>query len=166
MTLDRSFGSFGQLTFHFLPHICSFNLFDMAETNASQASPGPTRDPITCHVLDQVTGRPAANVSVSLTLIKPLGPSTPATASTNSDGRITNWNVAEGPSIADIFSNLAEHEGGKMVWSLKFDTGSYFGQDKTFFPEVEVRFWVDTAGGHYHVPLLLGPYSYTTYRGS
>ena len=136
----------------------------MAE-NTTQAA-NPPREPITCHVLDLVTGRPAAGITVSLTLIKPLGPSTPATASTNSDGRITNGGVTEGPSIAEIFGNLAEHKGEKMVWSLKFDTGAYFGHDKTFFPEVEVRFFVDSEIGHYHVPLLLGPYSYTTYRGS
>lgn len=138
----------------------------MAETTSSLANTSPPRDPITCHVLDLVTGRPAANVTVSLTLIKPLGPSNPTTALTNSDGRITKWSIAEGPSLAEIFANLAEHDGGKAIWSLKFDTGAYFGQDNTFFPEVEVRFSVDAGGGHYHVPLLLGPYSYTTYRGS
>ncbi|KAG7009250.1 hypothetical protein G7Y79_00003g011180 [Physcia stellaris] len=138
----------------------------MAEHSSSLTSASPPRDPITCHVLDLVTGRPAPHLAVSLTLIKPLGPSAPATALTNDDGRITHWDVKEGPSLAEIFANLAEHDGGKMVWSLKFDTGVYFGHNKTFFPEVEVRFAVDAAGGHYHVPLLLGPYSYTTYRGS
>ena len=138
----------------------------MAENAMPLTTATPPRDPITCHVLDQVTGRPAPHVAVSLTLLKPLGPSAPATAFTNADGRIANWGVKEGPSLAEIFANLAEHDGGKMVWSLKFDTGAYFGQDNTFFPEVEVRFAVDAAGGHYHVPLLLGPYSYTTYRGS
>ena len=138
----------------------------MAENSTPLTSANPPRDPITCHVLDLVTGRPAPHLAVSLTLIKPLGPSAPATALTNDDGRVTNWDVKEGPSLAEIFANLAEHDGGKMVWSLKFDTGAYFGHDKTFFPEVEVRFGVDAAGGHYHVPLLLGPYSYTTYRGS
>ena len=53
-----------------------------------------------------------------------------------------------------------------MVWSLKFETGAYYGEGKTFFPEVEVRFWVERGVEHYHVPLLLGPWSYTTYRGS
>ena len=138
----------------------------MATNNLPFASPSPARDPITCHVLDLVTGRPAPHLTVSLTLIKPLGPSTPATALTNADGRVTHWRTVEGPSLAEIFANLAEHDGGKMVWSLKFDTGAYFGQENTFFPEVEIRFLVDAAGGHYHVPLLLGPYSYTTYRGS
>ena len=138
----------------------------MAELTSPRTSASPPRDPITCHVLDLVTGRPAAHIAVSLILIKPLGPSSPATALTNADGRITRWNVAEGPPLAEIFANLAEHDGGKMIWSLKFDTGAYFGQENTFFPEVEVRFSHDAVCGHYHVPLLLGPYSYTTYRGS
>ena len=131
-------------------------------------SDGP-RDPITCHVLDLTTGLPAPHLAVSLTLIKPFGPSAPMKALTNADGRIANWSAAEGPSLSEIFSNLAEHDGGKMIWSLKFDTGNYYGEDQTFFPEVEVRFRVEAKGGHYthyHVPLLLGPYSYTAYRGS
>lgn len=60
-----------------------------------------------------------------------------------------------------------------MVWSLRFKTEQYFGKGKTLFPEVEVKFFVDiSAGGkeegrgHVHVPLLLAPWGYTTYRGS
>ena len=140
-----------------------------AVTSPIRASAPPPRDPITCHVLDLTTGVPAPHLSVSLTLIKPFGPSAPMTAFTNSDGRINNWSTAEGPSLAEIFSTLTEHDGGRMTWSLRFDTGAYYGEDKTFFPEVEVTFTVEARGGeipHYHVPLLLGPYSYTTYRGS
>ncbi|KAL9021549.1 MAG: hypothetical protein Q9185_001197 [Variospora sp. 1 TL-2023] len=127
----------------------------------------PAREPITCHVLDQTTGRPASSVSVSLTLLRPfrLSPST-LTAVTSSDGRINQWNGEAGSSLTEIFENHAKHANGKMVWSLKFDTGSYFGEDRTLFPEVEVKFFVDAKSGHYHVPLLLGPWSYTTYRGS
>ena len=59
----------------------------------------------------------------------------------------------------------------KIVCGLKLDTGAYFGEGATFFPEVEIRFFVDAGVGeerkaHWHVPLLLGPWSYTTYRGS
>lgn len=124
------------------------------------------RHPITCHVLDQTTGLPAASLAVSLTLLRPLGPSTPFRALTSADGRISTWGGQAGPSLAEIFVNLGEHADGRMVWSLKFETGAYFGQGNTFFPEVEVRFFVDANEGHYHVPLLLGPWSYTTYRGS
>lgn len=126
----------------------------------------PAREPITCHVLDLTTGRPASSISVSLTLLRPFGPSAPLTAVTSSDGRINQWSGEAGSSLSEIFANLAEHDDGEMVWSLKFDTGTYFGESKTFFPEVEVQFFVNAKDGHYHVPLLLGPYSYTTYRGS
>ncbi len=129
-------------------------------------APNPQRDPITCHVLDLTTGRPAPSLDVSLTLIRPLGPSNPFRATTTSDGRISTWNAQEGPSLSEIFANLAEHEDGKMVWSVKFETGAYYGEGNTFFPEVEIRFFVHPHSGHYHVPLLLGPWSYTTYRGS
>lgn len=141
----------------------------MTEALHAMASPPPTapaRDPITCHVLDLTTGSPAAHIPVSLTLIRPFGPSTPVTAVTNADGRITNWKANDGPTISEVFQNLREHDDSKMIWSLKFDTLSYFGEGKTFFPEVEVRFFVDAKQGHYHVPLLLGPYSFTTYRGN
>ncbi len=126
----------------------------------------PQRDPITCHVLDLTTGRPAPSLAVSLTLLRPLGPSNPFRATTSSDGRISTWNAQESPSLSDIFAHLAEHEDGKMMWSLKFETGPYYGEGNTFFPEVEVRFFVHPHSGHYHVPLLLGPWSYTTYRGN
>ena len=133
---------------------------------APDTTPPPTRDPITCHVLDLTTGTPAPHIAVSLTLIRPFGPSAPFKAMTNADGRISTWQGPEGPSLEEIFTNLSDHPDGQMIWSLKFDTGAYFGEGKTFFPEVEIRFFVETRGGHYHVPLLLGPWSYTTYRGS
>ncbi|KAL8852267.1 MAG: hypothetical protein Q9221_002869 [Calogaya cf. arnoldii] len=135
-------------------------------TPLTAPAPASAREPITCHVLDISTGRPAVGVAVSLTLLRPFGPSAPLTAVTSSDGRVNEWNGEAGSSLSEIFSNLQEHDGGQMVWSLKFDTGAYFGTDKTFFPEVEVKFSVDAKDGHYHVPLLLGPWSFTTYRGS
>lgn len=139
----------------------------MNQTEISSSAPTlPPRDPITCHVLDLITGLPAPSLCVSLTLLRPLGPSTPFVAATSSDGRITTWNAQDGPTLSEIFANLAEHENGRMVWSLKFETGTYYGEGNTFFPEVEIRFFVYPQGGHYHVPLLLGPWSYTTYRGS
>lgn len=51
------------------------------------------------------------------------------------------------------------------MYKIRFDTWEHFGGE-TFFPYVEVVFTVKSAEEHYHVPLLLGPYSYTTYRGS
>ncbi|KZF19044.1 Hydroxyisourate hydrolase [Xylona heveae TC161] len=124
------------------------------------------KPPITCHVLDTIKGRPAASIAVTLTLLQPYGPSAPFTGLTNSDGRVTVWTGEAGPSLREIFHNAHEHEGARLTWSLKFDTGSYFGEGNTFFPEVEIRFFTTNQKEHYHVPLLLGPWSYTTYRGS
>jgi 5-hydroxyisourate hydrolase len=137
----------------------------------SGSATAPPHDPITTHVLDSTTGLPAPSVPVSLTLLNPLGPSKPFTALTSADGRINTWTPQAGPSLSEIFANLGEHSNAKMVWSLKFDTKAYWGEGKTFYPEVEVKFFVggDETGagaGHWHVPVLLGPWGYTTYRGS
>ena len=141
---------------------------NLTKTMKTTLAPLSPKDPITCHVLDTTRGTPARDIAVSLRLIRPLGPSAPFNARTDSNGRVTNWEVPDGPSLASIFENLHEHPDGRMVWELLFQTGAYFGEGKTFFPEVRVQFFVDAADkdGHYHVPLLLGPWSYTTYRGS
>ncbi|PBP15487.1 transthyretin domain protein [Diplocarpon rosae] len=54
---------------------------------------------------------------------------------------------------------------GTSLWKLQFNTGAHYGVANTFFPVVELSFLVKH-GEHFHVPLLLGPYSFTTYRGS
>jgi len=138
----------------------------MPFATASNLSAAPSKDPITCHVLDLVTGRPASHLAVSLTLLRPLGPSAPFKALTNADGRIMNWQGLDGPSLQSVFEQSSEHPDSRLVWALKFETGAYYGEENTLFPEVEVRFFVSPKEGHYHVPLLLGPWSYTTYRGS
>jgi 5-hydroxyisourate hydrolase len=120
--------------------------------------------PITCHILDTIAGKPAANVNCTLTLLKPLGPAEPFKTKTDADGRVKAWPQLSGPSIQEVFDAQADAEA-TMVWSLRFDTEEYFGVGKTFFPYVEIIFSV-TDRNHYHVPLLLGPWSYTTYRGS
>jgi 5-hydroxyisourate hydrolase len=130
-----------------------------------------TKDPITCHVLDTMTGRPAEGIKASLTCTT-LDGKTPVensfVAQTNNDGRITKWKgvFAEDPESVENFLSPGEDDVfGTSVWKLKFATGEYYGVGKTFWPEVELTFYVK-GGEHYHVPLLLGPYSYTTYRGS
>ncbi|KAI9789102.1 MAG: hypothetical protein M1816_006352 [Peltula sp. TS41687] len=127
-----------------------------------------SRDQITCHVLDTTTGRPAAGIYVILSHI--LGHKQVVfNARTDPNGRIESWNHAPGsPSLRSTLE--AEIHGGgdpRSIWSLKFNTLEYFGSGNTFFPEVEVRFFVNMSTlDHYHVPLLLSPWSYTTYRGS
>ena len=101
---------------------------------------------ISTHVLDAVTGRPAAGVAVVLT--DPAG-ATVASRSTDADGR-----------VADLLG-----ASGAGVYRLTFDVAGYFGQ-ATFYPEVVVTFRVTDPAAHHHVPLLLSPYAYSTYRGS
>jgi 5-hydroxyisourate hydrolase len=94
------------------------------------------------HVLDAVTGRPAAGLRVRL----------------EHDGRV----VAEGRTDAD--GRLKGWDPAAGVHRVVFDTGAYL--EETFYPEVVVTFTVTDPAQHYHVPLLLSPYAYSTYRGS
>lgn len=124
---------------------------------------------ITCHVLDTITGRPGAGVNVVLTLLSTMDPDSARwTATTNDDGRIAAWESAISGTVNEVTAKAKARlkEGEQMVWSLTFDTEGYFGKGKTFWPEVNLTFAAQRGEEHYHVPLLLGPWSYTTYRGS
>lgn len=101
------------------------------------------------HVLDAVSGRPAPGVAVTLT---DATAAVVATATTDDDGRVTSWAGDLGPG----------------VHRLHFDTGSYFDSlgVTAFYPEVVIAFEVTDEMAHVHVPLLLSPYAYSTYRGS
>jgi 5-hydroxyisourate hydrolase len=107
---------------------------------------------VTTHVLDAARGRPAAHVPVRLERRTDGQWSILAAGHTDADGRCRDLAV-EGPS-------LGAHR-------LVFDTGAYFAAcgQAAFYPEVVVTFDVVTPE-HYHVPLLLSPFSYSTYRGS
>ncbi|WP_309107265.1 hydroxyisourate hydrolase [Arthrobacter sp.] len=108
---------------------------------------------ITTHVLDTALGRPATGVAVGLYTHYDDGWHLLATGTTDADGRIKDLGPAALPA---------------GTYRLNFGTGSYYkGLDKeTFFPEVDLVFAVNTTGEHYHVPLLLSPFGYSTYRGS
>jgi len=107
---------------------------------------------ITTHVLDTAAGRPARGVPVTLE----RGPDWQAIGSgvTDADGRNRTLTPA-GPV-----------EPG--TYRLRFDTAAYFSanQVSSFFPVVEIVFTIEDGAQHYHVPLLLSPFSYSTYRGS
>jgi 5-hydroxyisourate hydrolase len=98
---------------------------------------------LSTHVLDTVTGRPAAGVAISLR----RGDELIASAETDADGRATFGDVGTG------------------VFELEFAVGDYFG-DAPFLDRVPLRFTIADAGAHYHVPLLVSPWAYSTYRGS
>jgi 5-hydroxyisourate hydrolase len=102
---------------------------------------------ITTHVLDAVLGTPAAGMTVRLD-----GPGTSAEAVTDRDGRVRSFEVGE----------LAAG-----TYRLTFATAPWFlaGGRETFYPEIVVSF-AYTSSRHVHVPVLLSPFSYTTYRGS
>lgn len=108
---------------------------------------------ITTHVLDTALGRPAAGVSVRLEQAGSDGWTVLGEGSTDADGRIREIGPAHVPS---------------GTYRFTFDTGGYFatGGRETFFPEVTITFSVTEPESHYHVPILLSPFSVSTYRGS
>ncbi|MGI8458273.1 MAG: hydroxyisourate hydrolase [Propionibacteriaceae bacterium] len=105
---------------------------------------------LSAHVLDAAAGRPAAGVRVTLI---DTDDAVLASALTNDDGRVADL----GPDRLDA-----------GTYRVTFATGEYFaGRDvECFYPDVTVHFQTAADQGHYHIPLLLSPYSYTTYRGS
>jgi 5-hydroxyisourate hydrolase len=113
------------------------------------------RSPITTHVLDTSLGRPAAGVAVELHRLEADGAwRTIGQGNTGSDGRLADL-LPPGTKIAGRYR-------------LSFATGEYFQArgGATFFPAVCVEFDVAAPGEHYHVPLLVSPFGYSTYRGS
>jgi 5-hydroxyisourate hydrolase len=109
---------------------------------------------ITTHVLDTSSGRPAGGININLY------------------GRENeNWKfIAEGNTDDNgRLGDLLKPDGvlEKGIYKLKFETGLYFKEKKLkcFYPYVEIIFEIDT-GEHYHIPLLLSPFGYTTYRGN
>jgi len=110
--------------------------------------------PITTHVLDTAKGQPAAGIQVKLEKPTATGWLIIAEGTTDADGRIMTWSSE---SFAAHFS------AGN--YQITFDTDLYH-QGKGFFPQVCIPFRVNNTEQHYHVPLLLSPFSFSTYRGS
>jgi 5-hydroxyisourate hydrolase len=110
---------------------------------------------VTTHILDLMRGRPAAGVAVVLEEKKQAEFREIGRGSTDDDGRLKSL-VPDGLSL----------EAG--VFRIRFDTGAYFAKlgGDTFYPEVSIVFQIKDASQHYHVPLLLSAFGYSTYRGS
>jgi 5-hydroxyisourate hydrolase len=114
---------------------------------------------ISTHVLDTARGRPATGVRVTLYRIDAAGREQCGAAVTNADGR-TGEPLLSSPRIA------------AGVYELVFDAGVYLretGQatfEPPFLDQIVIRFGVSEEAGDYHVPLLLAPHGYSTYRGS
>ena len=105
---------------------------------------------LTTHVLDTARGRPAAGIQIELTRL--ADGEVLRTATTNADGRTDEPLIGAG-----------ELQAGE--YELVFAVGDYFGE-RAFLDRVPVRFSIADPAAHYHVPLLVSPWSYSTYRGS
>ncbi|WP_223787187.1 hydroxyisourate hydrolase [Marinicella meishanensis] len=110
--------------------------------------------PITTHVLDTALGQPAAGIAVRLERQSAQGPVLIAQGTTDVDGRIMDWSE-------DHFSTAMQ--AGEFIITFAVDD---YHQGQGFFPVVSIPFRVTDAQAHYHVPLLLSPFSFSTYRGS
>jgi 5-hydroxyisourate hydrolase len=108
---------------------------------------------LSTHVLDAASGQPAAGVRVALHRRDGDGWEPLGEAVTDGDGRVRD---------------LAPGGLGAGVHRLVFATGEYFAAtgQAGFYPEVPVVFEISDTGRHYHVPLLLSPFAFSTYRGS
>lgn len=111
---------------------------------------------ISTHVLDTAIGRPAAGVAVTLE---------------HKAGRDGEWHqVAAGATDDDgrVAPLVTDADLVKGAWRITFASGAYFAArgERAFHPEVAIDFEVHDATEHYHVPLLVTPWSYSTYRGS
>jgi 5-hydroxyisourate hydrolase len=103
---------------------------------------------VSTHVLDSVAGRPAAGIAVRLFAGEAL--------------------IAEGVTDHDGRCRLTEDATGLGTHRLVFATGQWFAEHgrEAFYPEVVLTFAVQEPADHHHVPLLLAPFAYSTYRGS
>jgi 5-hydroxyisourate hydrolase len=110
---------------------------------------------ITTHVLDTSRGKPAASVAVVLELQSAQGWQVLGRGVTDEDGRVHG-----------LLGN--DYVLAPGTYRLTFQTGDYFEAQhvESFYTEVTISFIVRERGAHYHVPLLLSPFSYTAYRGS
>jgi 5-hydroxyisourate hydrolase len=108
---------------------------------------------ISTHILDTSRGRPAPGVAVTLEFASGAGWKEVARGTTDADGRVK-------PLLAEI-----PEEG---TFRIGFEVAPYFQKlgGEAFFPRVQIEFLVKARGEHYHLPLLLNPFGYSTYRGS
>jgi 5-hydroxyisourate hydrolase len=110
--------------------------------------------PVTTHVLDTARGKPAAGVVVVLEQETAGGFARVGNGVTDADGRVRTL--------------LKPGSLGEGVYRITFEVGGYFRQlgVEAFWRDVSIEFVVRDASGHFHVPLLVSPFGYSTYRGS
>ncbi len=114
---------------------------------------------VTTHVLDMGRGVPAAGMRVEVYRFGPQGPQLVREMVTNGDGRTDAPVIPKGEPVTG-------------TWELLFHAGAYLdaagigAESPRFLDLIPIRFGIADPAEHYHVPLLLAPYSYSTYRGS
>jgi 5-hydroxyisourate hydrolase len=110
---------------------------------------------LSTHVLNTTSGKPVSGMAVLLQMHTRQGWEDLSRAETDRQGRVSDL-PAPGKTL----------EAG--TYRLVFETGKYFQSQRTttFFPRVEIVFGIEKTDEHYHVPLLISPYGYSTYRGS
>lgn len=110
---------------------------------------------ISTHILDTSRGRPAAAVAVTLSALGGGAPEVWTRAETDADGRVKVLVPADRTLVAGAYR-------------LEFDVASYFGRlgVDAFYPRATIDFLVKDPSQHFHVPLLLQPFGFSTYRGS
>jgi len=101
---------------------------------------------LSTHVLDTAKGKPAAGVPVIL--------------------EHSGLRIGSGVTDADGRLRFTDHQLVAGEYRITFETAVYFGDQPAFYPSVSVLFSIQDPTAHYHVPLLLSPYGYSTYRGS
>jgi len=122
--------------------------------------------PITCHVLDSSRGMPGKNIQVKLEVREFSDKNETETwkivgqTYTNNDGRC--------PNLVSSDYKITLDSNSSAIYRITFYTLKYFDElgQKSFYPYVQVIFEITDPNQHYHVPLLISPFSYTTYRGS
>lgn len=109
---------------------------------------------VSTHVLDLVHGKPATGVQVRLERFADGAWVPFSSGTTDADGRIKDL--------------VPAGRGEPGIWRITFETGAWFATHGVpgFYPHVPIVFEIAAGEAHYHVPLLLGPYGYSTYRGS
>ncbi len=110
--------------------------------------------PITTHVLDTAVGKPAKGIAVTLERLDRKQWKTVGKGKTDGDGRLKTL--------------LKEGSLGAGYYRITFDVEAYFKRQKApaFYKQIPIQFHIQATGQHYHVPLLLNPFGYSTYRGS
>ncbi|MCQ8239969.1 hydroxyisourate hydrolase [Rhizosaccharibacter radicis] len=117
----------------------------------SSVVPAPGR--ITTHVLDTAAGRPGASMSLTLHRLENGGRELLGRFLTNADGRCDR----------PLLEGAAMRPG---LYEITFHVAEWRAAEETFFDDIPIRFRVSDPHAHHHVPLILAPFGYTTYRGS